>query len=413
MREFWGDSSHLLISAGMLAGACLVALVAHYIIYAIAGRFARRKGESAKMSFARRTKAPARVILPLLALVLAAPFTPLPAHLKSILQHVLGLGMIGAVGWGVILLVRLLSDMVFARYTIDVDDNLAARRIRTQTQVLQRTAIVGVTVVTVSIMLMTFPSVRHIGTSLLASAGLAGLIVGMAAKGVLTNIIAGVQVALSQPIRIDDAVVVEGEWGWIEEIDSSYVVVRIWDLRRLIVPLSYFIEKPFQNWTRTRADLLGTVMIYADFTAPVAEIRQELLRILQSTNLWDGKVWGLQVTDATGASMQLRALMSAKNGPTAFDLRCLVRERLIQFLQERYPHALPKTRNENLPFVSHPTMALHDPRTDGAKTDGRDTNRKQAAEKMLASFSGDGATSGEATSAVSGPTTAEAAAGKS
>jgi hypothetical protein len=187
----------------------------------------------------------------------------------------------------------------------------------------------------------------------------------MAARSTLTNVIAGIQVALSQPIRIDDAVVVEGEWGWIEEIDASYVVVRIWDLRRLILPLSYFIEKPFQNWTRTHADLLGTVMIYTDFTAPVEEIRKELLRILQSTNLWDGKTWGLQVTDANGSTMQLRALMSARNGPTAFDLRCYVREKLLLFLQEKYPSALPQVRNLNAGPASHPSMTpqfgvLHD-----------------------------------------------------
>jgi small-conductance mechanosensitive channel len=210
-------------------------------------------------------------------------------------------------------------------------------------------------------MLMTFPAVRHIGTSLLASAGLAGLIVGMAARSTLTNVIAGIQVAISQPIRIDDAVVVEGEWGWIEEIDASYVVVRIWDLRRLIVPLSYFIEKPFQNWTRTRADLLGTVMIYTDFTAPVEEIRQELLRILKSTPLWDGKTWGLQVTDATYQSMQLRALMSARNGPTAFDLRCYVRENLIKFLQEKFPASLPQGRNRNIPETSGGSLLHDDP----------------------------------------------------
>ena len=264
-----------------------------------------------------------------------------------------------------IILVQLLGDLVFSRFTIDVDDNLAARRIRTQTLVLQRTAVVVVTLITVSIMLMTFPAVRHIGTSLLASAGLAGLIVGMAARSTLTNVIAGIQVAISQPIRIDDAVVVEGEWGWIEEIDSSYVVVRIWDLRRLIVPLSYFIEKPFQNWTRTRADLLGSVMIYTDFTAPVEEIRQELLRILQSTKLWDGKVWALHVTDMTYQAMQLRALMSARNAPTAFDLRCYVRENLIKFIQKKYPQSLPQGRNRNIPESTNGQLHDEDPLPDG------------------------------------------------
>ncbi len=359
MHNFWGDTRSLLISGIILAGAVAVALLAHYVLFQIVERLARRKGDRADQFFVKRSKSPAHLILPLLALELAVPFAPLPADLKNILQHILGLGVIASIGWGAIIVVQLLSDMVFARYTIDVDDNLTARRIRTQTQVLQRTVVVVVTVFTAAIMLMTFPAVRHIGTSLLASAGLAGLIVGMAARSTLTNVIAGVQVALSQPIRIDDAVVVEGQWGWIEEIDASYVVVRIWDLRRLIVPLSYFIEKPFENWTRTRADLLGTVMIYTDFTAPVEEIRKELLRILQSTQLWDGKTWGLQVTDATASAMQLRALMSARNGPTAFDLRCYVRENLIKFVQEKFPSSLPQVRNQNTGTPSQFT-ALHD-----------------------------------------------------
>lgn len=359
MQNFWGDTRLLLISGTILAAAVALALVGHYVLYQIIERLARRKGDHADISFVNRSKSPARFILPMLALELSVPFAPLPAHLKAILQHTVGLGMIVGVGWGAIIIVQLLGDLVFARYTIDVADNLIARRIRTQTQVLQRTVVVVVTVVTLAIMLMTFPAVRHIGTSLLASAGLAGLIVGMAARSTLTNVIAGVQVALSQPIRIDDAVVVEGEWGWIEEIDASYVVVRIWDLRRLIVPLSYFIEKPFQNWTRTRADLLGTVMIYTDFTAPVEEIRKELLRILRSTDLWDGKSWGLQVTDASPGTMQLRALMSARNGPTAFDLRCYVREKLISFIQENFPNSLPQVRNQN---AGIPTQfaVLHD-----------------------------------------------------
>lgn len=359
MHAFWGDTRELLISGAVLAGAVFLALLAHFILYGIIERLARRRGGS-DLFVVKRSKAPTRTIFPLLALVLALPFAPLPAHLKDILQHVLGLGVIASMGWGVIILVQVFADVVYSRYTIDVADNLAARRIRTQTQVLQRVVVVVVTVVTLAIMLMTFPAVRHIGTSLLASAGLAGLVVGMAARSTLTNVIAGIQVALSQPIRIDDAVVVEGEWGWIEEIDASYVVVRIWDLRRLIVPLSYFIEKPFQNWTRTRADLLGTVMIYTDFTAPVDELRQELLRILQSTELWDGKTWGLQVTDVTYQSMQIRALMSARNGPTAFDLRCYVRENLVKFLQEKYPHALPQVRNRNTSDKNGPHF-LHDP----------------------------------------------------
>jgi hypothetical protein len=170
--------------------------------------------------------------------------------------------------------------------------------------------------------------------------------VGLAARTALTNILAGIQIALSQPIRLGDVVIVENEWGWIEEITTTYVVVRIWDLRRLIVPLSYFIEKPFQNWTHTTADLLGTVFVYSDYRVEVEEVRSELLRILESSGMWDGKVWGLQVTNATDRSLELRALMSAPDAPKAWDLRCYVREKLIEFLQQRFPESLPRTRAE-------------------------------------------------------------------
>jgi len=178
------------------------------------------------------------------------------------------------------------------------------------------------------------------------SAGLAGLILGMAMRPTLASLIAGIQIALTQPIRIEDVVIVEGEWGWIEEIHTTYVVVKIWDLRRLVVPLSYFIEKPFQNWTRVTADLLGTVFLYVDYNIQVEEIRQELHSVLESSGMWDGKSWGLQVTNAGEHTLELRALMSAPNGSAAWDLRCHVRERLVQFLQKRHPESLPRTRAE-------------------------------------------------------------------
>jgi len=201
-------------------------------------------------------------------------------------------------------------------------------------------------IVTASVILMMFEQLRVIGVSLLASAGIAGLILGFSAQKVLSNLFAGIQIAITQPIRLDDVVIVENEWGWIEEITLTYVVVKIWDLRRLIIPISYFIEKPFQNWTRISADILGTVYIYGDYTIPVAKLREELTRILQSTDLWDGKVDGLQVTNAKEYTLELRALMSAKDSPKAWDLRCLVREKLVAFVQENYPQCLPKFRTE-------------------------------------------------------------------
>ena len=347
MQLSWGDTRTWLISGAILAGAIVLALVVHFVLFFLAERLVRRrKGEGTPSLFARRVKKSTRLIFPLLALVLAMPLAPLPADLKSMLQHALGLGVIASIGWAIVILTELAGNIIFARYSLDAPDNLTARRIRTQTQVLQRIAALTVSIVTASVMLMTFPAVRHLGVSLLASAGLAGLIVGMAARSTLSNLIAGIQVALTQPIRIEDAVVLEGEWGWIEEINTTYVVVRLWDLRRLVVPLSYFIEKPFQNWTRTKADLLAIAMIYVDYTAPIQELREELHRILESTELWDKKTWALQVTDATERTIQIRALMSARNGPAAFDLRCYVRENLVQFLKTKYPLALPVQREQ-------------------------------------------------------------------
>jgi small-conductance mechanosensitive channel len=346
MQYLGGDTRTLLISGAILAGAIALALVVHFVVFFVAERILRREGKSTESLFTRRAKKSTRLIFPLLALVLAIPLAPLPQTLKSSLQHALGLGVIAMVGWVIVILTELGGNIVFARYSMDSPDNLSARRIRTQTQVLQRIIALTVSIVTAAIMLMTFPEIRHVGMSLLASAGLAGLIVGMAARSTLSNLIAGIQVALTQPIRIEDAVVLEGEWGWIEEINTTYVVVRLWDLRRLVVPLSYFIEKPFQNWTRTTANLLAVVMIYADYSVPVQELRAELRRILEMTDLWDKRTWALQVTDATESTIQIRALMSARNGPAAFDLRCYVREGLVQFLQDKYPHALPKHRQE-------------------------------------------------------------------
>jgi small-conductance mechanosensitive channel len=348
MNGSWDGARIWINSGSVLAGTVILALLIHRLIFSLAARISRRKGKSGQHLFMEHTRKPARFIFPLLALVAVLPAVPLPPTVRAGLEHVLGLGVIAAVGWALIALVELVSDIIYSRYAIDAPDNLTARRIRTQTEVMRRIVAVVVVVLTVASMLMTFPAVRHIGLSLLASAGVAGLVVGMAARSTLASLIAGVQVALTQPIRIEDAVVVEGEWGWIEEIETTYVVVRLWDLRRLILPLTYFIEKPFQNWTRTTAEILGVVMIYADYRLPVEPVRQELRRILEASSEWNKRVWALQVTDLTERTIQLRALMSASNSSAAFDLRCIVREKLIQFLQEQYPQCLPTTRYEEL-----------------------------------------------------------------
>ncbi|HXJ95543.1 MAG TPA: mechanosensitive ion channel domain-containing protein [Terriglobia bacterium] len=333
-------------SAAALLLTTGLALVAHRLFFAFFKRLAARTGSVIHHSLAEHGRRPAKWIVPLLAIVLVIPLLPLRAVFLEPVEHLAGIILIGAVGWAVIVVADVLADVAVARYRVDVADNLAARRIHTQIQVLRRVFIVVVVILTLGIMLMTVPSIRQLGTSLLASAGLAGLVVGMAMKPTLSSLIAGLQIAVTEPIRIDDVVIVQGEWGWIEEISTTYVVVRIWDLRRLVVPLSYFIEHPFQNWTRRTADLLGTVFVYVDYTVPVDEIRGELRTILESSELWDGNVCGLQVTDATERTVQLRALMSASDSSKAWDLRCYVREKLIAFLQERYPESLPRARAE-------------------------------------------------------------------
>jgi small-conductance mechanosensitive channel len=332
----------------------LVALLAHYLFFALLKRITKKKGSEFYDRLTRYEAKPIRVLLPVLALMTVIPWMHQDPLLISRLTHATGLVFIACVGWLFIALLDVLQDYIAHRQALQASDNLAARRVRTQIQVLRHIAVVIIVILTLGIMVMTFPNVRHLGESLFASAGLAAVVASLAARSTLSNLLAGVQIALSQPIRLEDVVIVEGEWGWIEEITMTYVVVRIWDLRRMILPISHFIEKPFQNWTRQTSDLLGTVFIYADYTVPVDEIREELHRILQSSGMWDGKVWNLQVTDTSKNVLELRGLMSAPNGPAAWDLRCYVREKLVAFMQQNYPDSLPRTRAE----ISNPGSVL-------------------------------------------------------
>jgi len=333
-------------SAGIIGGAIVAALAARFVLFFVLGRIARRNPTVLKTSLTRHGGRLSAWILPLFAVLAVLPAAPLPPKLMAALQHITGLGLIAAMAWLVILASEVTSDVVAARYRTDIADNLLARKVQTQIRVLHRIVTFAIVIIALSVMLMTFPDIRQIGTSLLASAGLVGLVVGVAMRPTLSSLIAGMQIALTQPIRIDDVVVVENEWGWIEEIETTYVVVRIWDLRRLVLPLSYFIEKPFQNWTRTSSDLLAYVVFWTDYTAPIDELRQELTRILKATDKWKGDVNVLQVTDTSEHSLQIRALMDARDSSLAWDLRCYVREKLIEFLQEHHPQSLPRYRGE-------------------------------------------------------------------
>ena len=341
------------IGPAAIVVAVALALIAHRIVFLAIERAMPRRLMILQQTLVRRLKKPALYVLPTLAVLAVIPTLPLPDHTMRVIDYVSGLGAIAIVGWAAAIGIAMLEDVVTAHYRIEERDNLRARQIRTQSQLLRRIANVVIVVVTAGLMLMTVPAVRHLGVSLFASAGIAGIVVGMAARPALSNLIAGLQVALTEPIRIEDVVIVEGEFGWIEEIGTSFVVVRIWDKRRLVVPLNYFMEKPFQNWTRKSADLLGTVFLHTDYRVPLDEMRGELDRVLAATPLWDKQVKVIQVTDATEKAMELRILVSAGDAPTLWDLRVLVREKLIEWLQVNYPDSLPRDRQENI-TAGHP-----------------------------------------------------------
>jgi small-conductance mechanosensitive channel len=262
------------------------------------------------------------------------------------LTTALNFGLVVAATWLGIRLTRVMEDVAGRRFALDAEDNLHARRMHTRVALLRRVLVVGIGIVGMGMILLQMPGFRDLGTGLLASAGVLGVIVGVAAQRPIANLLAGLQIAVTQPIRVEDAVIVEGEWGWVEEITLTYVIVRLWDLRRLVLPIGYFLEKPFQNWTRTTASLLGTAFLHADYTVPVDAVRAELERIVRASPLWDGRTCLLQVTDLTERSVQLRALVSASNAGRAWDLRCEVREHLIAFLQREHPDALPRMRLE-------------------------------------------------------------------
>jgi small-conductance mechanosensitive channel len=326
--------------------AALAGLVACSVLFRVSGVFARRTQKALDDSLIRHCRRPLRLILPLLFIHFLFPVTGMPQSASVLLEQVLGVILIASIAWLAINLTSVFEDFMLSQFRFDVEDNLQARRINTQIQVLRKVVIVTVVIVSLSSILMTFEKVRYLGGSLLASAGIAGLIIGLAAQRSIGTLLAGIQIAITQPIRIDDVVIVENEWGRIEEITLTYVVVRIWDLRYLIVPITYFMEKPFQNWTRVTAYILGTVFLYVDYTVPVQAVREELQRILKATDLWDGRVWGLQVTNATDKTLELRALMSAADASNAWNLRCEVREKLIEFVRHNFPDGLPKFRAE-------------------------------------------------------------------
>ncbi len=336
-----------LVSAELL-GALLAGYLVHFLAWRLFRRFARSTSTILDDSLARHCRRPTVFVFPALAVYLCLPLTAEQLGDGGVLfvSNLLIALLIFSVAWTLIRLASVAEDVIADRYDVDVSDNLKARAIQTQFGILRKLSVVAIAVLASGLVLMSFEGFRELGTGILASAGLAGLVVGFAAQKTLGNLLAGIQIAITQPIRTDDVVIVEGEWGRIEEITLTYVVVRIWDLRRLVLPIGYFIEKPFQNWTRVSADILGTVFLYVDYTVPVDAIRAELERIVHGSTDWDGQVCGVQVTDTSPQGIEVRALVSATDASKAWNLRCDVREKLVSFLQREYPGALPKLRGE-------------------------------------------------------------------
>jgi len=333
------------VSFVLLVSAVAVVWLLHAAILVVLRRILRGR-RPYLLSMLNATKNPARFGLLLFALAITVPTTPLGPETRAVLAQCLLLATIFLLGWIATAALEITATMYLRRFRLDVDDNLLARKHITQIRVLVRVLDTMIILITLGFALMTFGAVRQYGVSLFASAGVAGIVAGLAARPVLSNLFAGVQLAVTQPIRIEDAVTVENEYGWVEEITSTYVVIRLWDLRRLIVPLTYFIEKPFYNWTRHAANYIGSVLLYLDYGAPVDRIRQKAAELVAQSKLASGKVTSVQVTNTRPDSIEVRILISADTAANASNLCAELREALIAYLQREHPEALPRQRSE-------------------------------------------------------------------
>lgn len=348
----------------VLGLAVLVGLAMHWVLFRIVRRLTTDMPRVLVFQGAllRRIRRPLALLAPIVAVGVVLPFVKagLSDTAHELLGDLLYIAAVIAVAWLLIEAVRAGEDLLVRRSDVEAADNLRARKMLTQAKILKRIAVAAIAVLALAAILMRFQAFRDLGTGLIASAGVAGIVVGLAAQRTLGTLLAGIQIAITQPIRVDDVVIVEGEFGWVEEITLTYIVVRVWDLRRIIVPISDFIEKPFQNWTRSSSDLLGTVFLYTDYTVPVEALREEHQRLLEASEEWDEKAAAVQVTDTSERTVQIRFLQSAHSAPALFALRCYVRERMIAFVQREYPGALPKVRAEmqgGRPALEAPTDA--------------------------------------------------------
>jgi small-conductance mechanosensitive channel len=330
----------------VVAAAAFAALLMHHLVFMLVERRLKRGKRLAWLLILHKSRGPSALAVALFVAVAVLRLMPLEPGLASTLIRILQITMIALLTWIATRVTDIFGAVYLRRFQKDSTDDFVARKQVTQIRILKRAAATVITVIGVAAALMTFESVRQYGVSLFASAGVAGLAIGLAARPLLSSMIAGIQIALTQPIRIRDVVIVEGEYGTVEEITSTYVVVQLWDWRRMVIPLSYFIEKPFQNWTRDSAALIGAITFSVDYAAEVERIRTKLNEIVDRHPLWDKKVVNLQVTDASDRSIELRALVSAASASTLWDLRCAVREQLIAFVRDEMPRALPRSRQQ-------------------------------------------------------------------
>lgn len=350
------------LALGLTALVAVVgALVLSVVLHAVFSRLGRRSVVATDL--ARRGRRPVRLLLAVLAVHQVAHRSLGTNEWLHVVRSVLDLALIASVAWVVAALAFVGEDVVLARYRVDVADNRHARRVRTQVTFLRRITVGVIIVLTVAAMLWTIPGARQFGAGIFASAGLLSVVAGLAAQTSLANVFAGLQLAFTDALRVDDVVVVQGEWGRIEEITLTYVVVHLWDDRRLVLPSTWFTSTPFENWTRKDSQLLGIVMLEVDWSTDFDAMREELRRTVEGDELWDGRVSVLQVTDAVGSYVQVRILVSAQDGPTVFDLRCHVREAMVRWLASSDPAGLPRLRVDGVPDTLADRLQRPAPRT--------------------------------------------------
>jgi small-conductance mechanosensitive channel len=344
--ESWsGRIQPLVWNLLVFAAAIVIGLIIKFIIRAIFGYYKNIKDYSLFRSIITHLSGPLTHFIPLLVLNLMIPLmAELDKSINALLSRVVEIALIISFAALLVSAINVFEDYMLHAYDLSKADNLRERKIRTQLQFIRRVLATLIIFITIAVILLSFDNVRKLGAGLLTGVGIGGIIVGFAAQKSLGSFLAGLQIAFTQPIRIDDVLVVEGEWGRVEDITLTYVVLNIWDQRRLILPINYFIEKPFQNWTRNTSQILGTVFLYLDYNTPIDALREEFEKLLEKTPLWDKRVKGIQVTDAKTNCIEVRVLVSASDSSKAFDLRCYIRENLIKFIRDHHPESLPLNR---------------------------------------------------------------------